>query len=64
MEEKNTAAASETTEAKLQKQEKKSVIFIVALSAVLLLGVVWIGMVVVSNMLEKADAKRMAPQGV
>ena len=29
-----------------------------------LLGVVWVGMVVVSNMLEKADAKRMAPQGV
>ena len=41
MEEKTASAPSETTEAKLQKQEKKSVIFIVALSAVLLLGVVW-----------------------
>ena len=41
MEEKNTAAAPETTETKIKKQEKNGIVFILALSAVLLLGVVW-----------------------
>ena len=41
MEEKNTATTPETTENKLKKQEKNGIVFILALSAVLLLGVVW-----------------------